>query len=272
MANISTVFVRVEQSPEREHDLTPADLFAVLLQGNGGETYNVPLWEHVTPDLIDVQFGAKWGANGAATKLWEQFGEHVSSVWVRWTGGYISPNYDYVLRDGDVLENRTTNTAGPGPRQCLYWFDEIRLTPAFGPMPALAASPGWAATPTGWHSVTGPCRRFADNERTGSLFVDPGEPTTTSTTPAATNWLPSEDWLNYYWPNIALPETITAQIAAHDGQLRRVEVCWRGKPVETSIRMGTGPDDGWTFWASDDWNTCADEGFLNHFDTNIGKR
>jgi hypothetical protein len=263
MANIATVFVRVELSPKREQGLTPADLFEVLLQGFDGETYHVPLWEHATTTLLDVQYGAKWGPSPYVEDLWEEFGGQLSSVWVRWNDGSGLP---------DALMYRTADTADPMPRRCPYWLDEIRLTPAFGPMPALAATSGWSATPTGWHSVTGPCRRFADNERTwGSLYVDPGVPTTTSTTPAATNWLHSEDWFTYYWPNIALPETVTAQIAAHDGQLHRVEVCWRGKPVETSIRMGTGPDDGWTFWASDDWTTCADEGFLNHFDTNLGK-
>ncbi|WP_327102060.1 hypothetical protein OIE68_00700 [Nocardia vinacea] len=270
MANISTVFVRVEQRPERERDLTSADLFKVLLQMNRGETYNVPLWDRTTTTSIDVQFGARWGASWAVEELWEQFGDQLSSVWVRWTGGHISWNYDCVLPDGDVLMCRTADTADPIPRRCPYWFDEIRLTPAFDPMPALPAPPGWSVTPTGWHSATRPCRRFADNNRDWfSLLVDPGVPTTTSTTDAQTNWLISEDWLSYYWPDIGLPTAITDYIAAHDSQLHRVEVCWRNKPVETSIRMGTGPDDGWTFWASDDWTTCADEEFLNHFGTSL---
>ncbi|MBU3060966.1 hypothetical protein KO481_05435 [Nocardia sp. NEAU-G5] len=252
MANISTVFIRAEQNPDGAGDLTPADLLEVLLWRNQGSTYNVPLWERISGNLIDLQFGAKWGAGFAVTELRDRFGDQLRSIWARWTD------------DTDMLEYRTPDEAGAC--RCPYWFDEIRLTPALDAPAASTAPPGWSASPLGWRSIDGPRRRFADNCRTGlSLYVDPGVPTTTSTTRAATNWLLSDDWLTFYWPNLDVPESITDYIRSNDEGLHRVEVCWRGMPVETSIRMGSGPDDGWTFWSADDWSTCADDEFVHYF-------
>jgi hypothetical protein len=216
MSHIATVFVRAEQRPDRKPELTPADLLPVLLSGNGGHTYYVPLWEQVTGGLIDLQFGANYHALCQLEDLWAQFGDRLTSVWTRWMGSEF-----------DEITSCVGDSAKIMPiRLCTYWFDEIRLTPT---PTGLAVPPGWSVTATGWRSTTGPHRRFAYNDRYPDRDCAPAVPRTTSTTPAYPVWLDSEDWFDHYRRDLGLSAEMTDQIAAHDERLARVELCWRGQ-------------------------------------------
>ncbi len=62
-----------------------------------------------------------------------------------------------------------------------------------------------------------------------------------------------------------VPENLVDDAAATPG-LQRLELRWRGRTVEVVERVHNPNQDGnWIRMSLDDWDTCADTQYLNHF-------
>jgi hypothetical protein len=230
MANIATVFVRVQPIDDA---ITAQDVFDALMSPERG-TYHVPLWQREDDGFIDVQYGARWSGVSAVSFLWDAFGDRLGSVWVRFydDGG-----------DFDVIGHRTLAMPDDAPwRVCEYWYDAVRLTSRSGA--------------TEWRDLGERLRRAA-NERDGLGEIERDTPTT-----PASVWA-HESCLDL-WRSYGVPDGIVDELLAREPDLRRAELCWRGRPVEVAERVGRA-QDRWVRWALDDWDTCADPDYLEFF-------
>ncbi|GAA2383425.1 hypothetical protein [Dactylosporangium salmoneum] len=225
MANIATVFVRVEPRPGAE--VTPDELFGLLMRPDRG-SYNVPLWHRAGGGLVDLQYGARWTGVAAVDTIWDGIGDRLRSVWVR----YMDSGAAY-----DQIGHRTDAAPGDDPewRNCEYWYDEIRA--------------GEQVLAEGLRS------RRAENQRDvlGDLRLD------SPTTPASA--YPHDGWLGL-WRDFGVPGPATDALEALKPSLDRAELCYQGRPVEVARRVGRG---AWARWSLDDWDSCADLAYVEHF-------
>ncbi|MFE9323528.1 hypothetical protein ACIHDR_45515 [Nocardia sp. NPDC052278] len=253
MANIATVFVRVESAPDAPL-WTADDFFRYLLHPHLG-TYYVPLWHRVGDGVFDLQYGAKWTGGFAIDQIWAVHGDRLRSVWVR----YYDDGGDF-----DVIGHRTAAMADESEfRVCDYWYDGIRLVWRSGWEPDPAQFPKWSATPSGWWYATGERRRRAANERNTLADIERPTPTTN-----AWFWGTDVQGWHEHLRLFGLPQDVLDGAAALALRLQRIELRWRGRTVEVVERTDDDPDDdakSWIRLSLDDWDTCADPQYLNHF-------
>ncbi|WP_433219774.1 hypothetical protein ACQP00_16140 [Dactylosporangium sp. CS-047395] len=230
MANIATVFVRVQPVDGAE---VAAEEVLGLLMDPGRGSYHVPVWHRA--GVVDVQYGARWSGVSAVEQIWDGIGERLRSVWVR----YLDSGADF-----DRIGHRTAGLAGTVDwRICEYWYDEVRLIPAGGGEP-------WRAE--------GLWLRRAENDRSvlGDAQLD------SPTTPASA--YPWRDFLGQ-WRSYGVADTVLDAIGSTIDSLERAELWSRGRPVEVAQRVGPGPGRAWARWSLDDWDSCADAEYVEHF-------
>ncbi|MGI5241668.1 hypothetical protein [Dactylosporangium sp. CA-139066] len=232
MANIATVFVRVEPA---EDGLTAPDVVAAVVNPDR-DSYNVPLWHAERDGFIDIQYGARWSGVPAVDFIWNALGDgdQLGSVWVR----YYDEGGDF-----DVIGHRTLAMLDTSPwRVCEYHYDEVRLIDGAGAVRR--------------RSVPGSRRRAANRRDVLGQFERD-----TPTTPASA-------WAGKYcfaqWRAYGVPRETLDEVAALGPDLQRAELCWRGRPVEVAERVAPG-EHGWIRWALDDWDTCADAAYAEYF-------
>ncbi len=270
MANIATVFVRVDQQSGTV--VTAEDILDAATWRRG--TYNIPFWHRRTGSLLDVQLGTRWTGTRVLDLVWESFGEQLDSAWVR----HGEDGSD----DPDVIEHRTHRTATEDlgqPRWCRFGYDSIRvrLLPSTADrIPDALTDLKWQVH-HGWWQAPIAGWRYGQNERKSWFADETTASRETPSTPEIAYWgLPSEEWLDDWRSTTKLPSRLIDALADAEPQLSGVELTWKGRPVAAAERiehMATGrptrlvtePEAPWGWWSLDDWDNCVDEQFLTAF-------
>ncbi|MBF6412786.1 hypothetical protein [Nocardia cyriacigeorgica] len=260
MANIATVFVRMNLRDPAD-ELAGQEVLDDVL-GSGG-TYHVPTWSRRTDDVLDVQFGAKWGAGGLAEKLWARWSTRVTSVWVRWydDGGDFDDIEHRPVSRSMRERKEYTYRGGTWIRRCRYRYNGIRVSWRTE-LPGAATLGGFLWRRDGTALVAGAAGDYlAGNDRC-DLSDDPE--IHTPTTPAR-SLFSFEGGLDHelyrWWREAGLPGSLSdddLSLILSCGD--RLELLWDGRPV--MVMLAENSPGTWRVYSLDDWDNCADPDFL----------
>ena len=250
MGNIVSVFVSLYGRDEiKIKTLEPAvdDIFQLLFF-TFGSSYWVPTWFELdeTRNRLNLQYGAKWGAY--PDDVWDKYSSQLKALWVR------SNNEDGSVDQIYHLNESMTWSGEARPRDCVYTFDEVRLTW----LPDQASPPlpdGWQADGRGWR-IARPGTYLAYNDRS-DVLADALDQLSIPTPTTPTYCGPFHYDLD--WQDRQMPPFLTALEPTIQAQAAEVDFWWQGRLVGHQERREVEGQIYWYNFSMDDWDNCTDQ-------------
>jgi len=206
-----------------------------------GQSYCVSPWrfDDYPRRCIYTQHGEKWSATGVDA-AWQRYGTFLGAIWVRWydEGG----DHDRLFRYGAGGYDKSD--------WCRYAFDTVRLTGETAP-PEDGGLRWRPVVPGVWEERSGGTY-LAGNDRCDLLLDHPTHPSRTTPVRGHMQGRETLYWKTDMPPAVAQPEPFVLSRATG------VEFLWRGRATRVYRRRG----DRWWAWCLDDWDNCADPGWL----------
>lgn len=245
MHTIATTQARIFLRPGSQ--MPPTENWLPMLYSAGHDSYRVPV--HVRQSdqspIIDVQFGAANYPEGTQ-RLWDYHKRHIHAIWVR----YHADDLDRIFW--------VTSRGKSQDRLCRYAFDHLRVTWRHGESPpdylAKALGQGWRVHDNLWGLNT-EGSYLSSNCRAAFCHMEPllrpgihTDTTSACLMPGGLNW-------RYYKLN---PKSLAGFAETYDAGIEKVEFYYDRRLVRVEAMHPEEPAWGWAFFASDDWDNCAD--------------
>jgi hypothetical protein len=208
-----------------------------------GSSYYVPAWSYndYTYACAYTQHGEKWFPHGVAG-AWKRYGRSLEAIWVRW--------YD----SGDDHDTIFRYDAG-GYRtgvKCRYAFDAVRVSGELGLNTQAAGQPWRLASPGLWEArVVGSYLAANDRCDLGDRPLHPSR-----TTPVRAQTLGPRELLR--WAADEMPASLVHLESNLLSQAACIQFFWRRRMTRVYRPRG----ERWWRWCLDDWDNCADPGWL----------